>query len=660
MSTPMTSALPYEEPNITTILIDSSFLLLLNLINHVLDRWIYCGLLGQILIGVAWGTPGAKLLGIEEEATIVNNLPLRPGPVHGWDISQFAKTGLGGLSTSFPSLKANVYLSTVVAVTGIGLPMGLSFSLLSLASATPLQAFAAGAALCSTSLGTTFTILGTTGLTATRLGTVLTSAAMMDDVVGLVLVQVISNLGTSGSSFDAVTVVRPIVISIGLVIVLLLFCHFAVRPSTLWLHHERQSKIALALKKATTLKHSGFMMHTIILLGLVAGATFAGTSGLFAAYLAGASVNWWDTEVFPALHGGSDAGSAAPDTQEASQDTQCTSTLRNTPGGKAMGEVDEIVAAPVRRDPENNKHIEDLSRNSRPTCTPKTSLGMLTYQRYYLTAVNRILKPFFFASIGFSIPITQMFQGGTLWRGVVYTILMVVGKLLTGMWLVRFSFRSRGLLDRLKVRVPSTWRVGLSKISLYCLSNEEYKREHKSAAKSGGKEKKSKGEVVRPEDHSGEVAPATQDSAEPQNTNATTARPVQPPQQSRSATNGYPEVQSSSSKPLSLYPASIIGAAMVSRGEIGFLIASIAETNVIFSSTGSPSSSSAKSPQGSSEIYLIVTWAIVLCTVVGPLAVGLLVRRVLRLQRGREETGGRSGEWVEGNPLGVWGVRHDG
>jgi len=53
-------ALPYQEPGITALLTLSSFLYLLNVINHLLDRWIYCGLLGQIFIGVAWGMPGAQ------------------------------------------------------------------------------------------------------------------------------------------------------------------------------------------------------------------------------------------------------------------------------------------------------------------------------------------------------------------------------------------------------------------------------------------------------------------------------------------------------------------------------------------------------------------------------------------------------------------------
>jgi hypothetical protein len=53
-------ALPYQEPGITTLLTLSSFLYLLNVINHLLDKWIYCGLLGQVFVGVAWGMPGAQ------------------------------------------------------------------------------------------------------------------------------------------------------------------------------------------------------------------------------------------------------------------------------------------------------------------------------------------------------------------------------------------------------------------------------------------------------------------------------------------------------------------------------------------------------------------------------------------------------------------------
>jgi hypothetical protein len=65
------SSLPYHEPGIVTILIQASFLLLLNIVNAALDRLLYCGLLGQVLIGIAWGTPGAKWLSVNIEETVV-------------------------------------------------------------------------------------------------------------------------------------------------------------------------------------------------------------------------------------------------------------------------------------------------------------------------------------------------------------------------------------------------------------------------------------------------------------------------------------------------------------------------------------------------------------------------------------------------------------
>jgi len=71
MADPNSASLPYEEPDIVTILIQSPFLLLLNVINYILDHTLYCGLLGQVFIGVAWGSPGGKLLSVHVEEVIV-------------------------------------------------------------------------------------------------------------------------------------------------------------------------------------------------------------------------------------------------------------------------------------------------------------------------------------------------------------------------------------------------------------------------------------------------------------------------------------------------------------------------------------------------------------------------------------------------------------
>lgn len=68
----MEASHPYEEPSLTVILVLTGFLLLLNGVNMVLDNMLYCGLVGQVFVGVLFGTPGAKLLTDEVESTVSN------------------------------------------------------------------------------------------------------------------------------------------------------------------------------------------------------------------------------------------------------------------------------------------------------------------------------------------------------------------------------------------------------------------------------------------------------------------------------------------------------------------------------------------------------------------------------------------------------------
>lgn len=91
---------------------------------------------------------------------------------------------------------------------------------------------------------------------------------------------------------------------------------------------------------------------------------------------------------------------------------------------------------------------------------------------------------------------------------------------------------------------------------------------------------------------------------------------------------------------------------MVARGEIGFLISAIAASNGIFTAKEKESAGGSNDVGLASDVYLIVTWAILLCTVVGPLALGFLAKRVKRLQEERRQTGMHGRE----DPLGAWGV----
>lgn len=259
-----------------------------------------------------------------------------------------------------------------VAITGIGAPMGLAFILNELVGATSLQAFAAGAALSATSLGTIFTILSTTRLISTRLGTVTTSAAMLDDVVGLVMVQIISNIGGNASSFSSLTVVRPVFVSIGFAVGPFLLCAFFIKPIF--------KGIISAKPQVPHIMRSiqfAFLYHTVILVGLVAGATYAGTSSLFAAYLAGVIVTWLDGMIKESKLPPGDAppGTSPTDFYFSSGEIRGSGTRRSS----GQSQISNASST-------NAQHAE-------------TPTGEKVYEKYYKQPVNRILTPLFFVSI---------------------------------------------------------------------------------------------------------------------------------------------------------------------------------------------------------------------------------------------------------------------
>ncbi|OTB01908.1 hypothetical protein M426DRAFT_74941 [Hypoxylon sp. CI-4A] len=551
------ASLPYEEPSILEILTLSSFLLVLNLTNAVLDRALYCGLVGQVLAGVAWGA----LLSPALQTAVVQLGYL------GLVLTVFE----GGASTSVDAARRNLALSAAVAVTGVAGPVALSFAVLGgLAGGSSRQCFAAGAALCSTSLGTT-------------LGCVLGSAAMMDDVVGLVVVQIVAGLGTRGGGGIDVrnVVVRPVLVSAAFAVLVPLGCWVGVRVFGSWLGGRKVQRWW-----CLDAKQSGFVVQTLLLVALVAAASYAGASVLLAAYLAGIVVSWWASSERLKTE---EASSTGPQTEESTAEP--TTVVQNQES--SQGDDDPTTSESITRD------RQEASRT-----------GSDIYEIYYAQAVTRVLKPFFFASVGFSIPISDMFSGEVVWRGIIYSVLMAIGKILCGLWLVRFSVPTGALAERFGSFVSAVYRV----ISFV------FQRLGKSVRSTPAtKETAAEGSRLGASTVSSSQAVARSDSTNNEGTQHATLAPA---------------------KPLSLYPAAIISSAMVARGEIGFLISAVAESNGVFRR-------SSDTDGAASELFLVVTWAIVVCTIIGPICVGILVKRVRRLE-------GNSSRARD--VLGVWGV----
>jgi hypothetical protein len=422
---------------------------------------------------------------------------------------------------------------------------------------------------------------------------------MMDDVVGLVMVQVISNLG--GDGFSWVTVVRPILVSIAFAVITPLACLFIVKPVTIRLNQHRQANPATKLNKLLHRTQTAFAIHTLLLISLVAGATYAGTSNLFAAYIAGATISWWDSEVPHPVIRLRDSG---PTGNRLGKATTRAHRGASTEQPTAGVPTDAVTIAPnLATESQDVLAVGEVRavRYSIPDTLQKTG-GSIIYRQYYHEAVSKILQPLFFASIGFSIPITRMFSGTIIWRGLVYTLLMSFGKMVCGFWLVRLSASPKAVnriassfMKKLKLpTIPHLWR-------------------------------NSKPGTTPPQAGAPRVA-TTSSGSNPLNASGDCSSPNPP-------------------KPFSLHPPLILAFAMCARGEIGFLISGVAESKGVFSVTGIASNTP-------SDIFLVVTWGIVLCTIVGPLGVGLSVRRVKKLQNRKNKQQEGAGRDV----LGVWGV----
>lgn len=180
-----------------------------------------------------------------------------------------------------------------------------------------------------------------------------------------------------------------------------------------------------------------------------------------------------------------------------------------------------------------SKHPEGpfvvLSREEGERERHKSPTFVHTFECYLLDALQYVLAPLFFASIGFAIPFVRLWTGDAIWKGVVYTLLMLVGKFFVGIW------------------IPA-WQI-------FDLERNDEKQMTTSIRLSNG--------------------------------------------------NLVSRLRSS------LEPALLLGFAMVARGEIGLLIVQIGYNDT---------------PYVSDAGFLTAIWAIMLNTILGPIAVGLLVK----------------------------------
>jgi Kef-type K+ transport system membrane component KefB len=239
------------------LLVLAAVLLTTRALSVLADHFGQPAILGELLGGVILG---ASLLGILDP----NDLAIHTLAQLGLLILLFEI----GLVTDLRALRRVAGTATVIAVAGVLLSFVIGYAALSAMGIGRLAAIVCAAALTATSIGVSTRVLAELGFLQTDEGRVVLGAAVLDDIIGLVILSVIGSFA-AGVAITATGVVRTSAVAFGFVAIAIVVGSLVVPP----LFHA-----AKRLRSPTTIAIMGlaFAFSLAALAGLLGSAIIVG------------------------------------------------------------------------------------------------------------------------------------------------------------------------------------------------------------------------------------------------------------------------------------------------------------------------------------------------------------------------------------------------
>jgi Kef-type K+ transport system membrane component KefB len=241
-----------------------------------LARWIgQPAVLGELLAGVVLGASVCGLINPGDVADPRNEV-----------LHVFSEIGVAlllftiGLETDLGKLLRVGGASSVVAVTGVVLPFALGYAVCRGLGLSNEKAIVAGAALTATSVGITARVLSDLGQLQAPEGQVILGAAVLDDIIGLVILTVVA-AQTKGQPVTFAGIVRTTAIAFGFLLVTLVLGRLFVPPL---LHVSRRvarsdTFVLLAVMLTFALSWLADTAGSAVIIGaFAAGLLLAGTT----------------------------------------------------------------------------------------------------------------------------------------------------------------------------------------------------------------------------------------------------------------------------------------------------------------------------------------------------------------------------------------------
>ncbi len=168
-------------------------------------------------------------------------------------------------------------VASLVAVLGVLLPLAMGYGIYVYNGSNQIEALFVGTAMVATSVGITAQVLASKGLLNVRASRIILAAAVIDDILGLVVLAVVSSLAKGEINILQLTTTAGI--SIGFTIFV-----FSVGTKTM-------GRIIPQMQKRLRGGESQFSLAMILLFALAVFATYAGVAAIIGAFLAGVALS---------------------------------------------------------------------------------------------------------------------------------------------------------------------------------------------------------------------------------------------------------------------------------------------------------------------------------------------------------------------------------
>jgi len=235
------------------------------LMAEIFERLGQPGIVGEILAGILIGPYALGWMAPNQILTVLSDLGV---------MFLLFRVGLDIKSSDLMKVGGT---AAVVAVTGVVLPFFLGWGILLLWGAPHLEAIFTGAAMVATSVGITAGVLAGKGLLDERASRIILAAAVIDDVLGLLVLSLVSSMARGKVNVLELCLTAAIALA---------FTAIVARWGSRTMH-----RVVPRVQKRLYVSEGEFALALCLLFGLSLLAVYAGVAAIVGAFLAGMALS---------------------------------------------------------------------------------------------------------------------------------------------------------------------------------------------------------------------------------------------------------------------------------------------------------------------------------------------------------------------------------